>query len=66
MKFPLIYANLRLKNFSDVSPSAARQLVLSVENSLRGAVKDEPVMRLRHPRVSVLVQSPVAYNKSHE
>ena len=55
MKFPLIYAELRLKNFSQVLPSAARQLVLSVDNSLRGAVKDESVMSLRQSRVSVFV-----------
>lgn len=57
MKVPLIYADLRLKNFSQFSPSAARQLVLLVENSLGGAVKDESVMSLRHLRVCVCSKS---------
>jgi len=64
MKFPSIYADLRLNNFSQISPSAARQLVLSVKNSLRGTVKVESIMSLRHSRVSVFVQSPVVYNKT--
>jgi hypothetical protein len=62
----IIYADLRLKNFSEISPSAARQLVRSVVNSLRGAVNVESVTSLRNPRVSVFVQNPVVYDKSHE
>ena len=66
MKFPLIYTDVCLKSvFVNLTLSRNTHRRSSV-SSERGTATDEPEMYLRHPPVSVIVQSPAVCNESHE
>jgi hypothetical protein len=55
-----------LKNIFGYLTLRCHSVRRSVVNSGRGTARDEPQMFLRHPPLSMFVQSPAVCNESHE